>query len=235
LVAELADVRLSTPRRRTPRVGLVLGSGAARGWAHIGVIRALEQAGVERRAADAEAQEHHQKLRTYQSQISQVRNQREYGALLHEIDAGKQRIKELEDKGLGALERQDTARQRVEELRSAFQELDERYSVELEKWEAEKPAVADQVAELDGLIAVLRERLPKNITVLFDRIQERYGGRALSEVLGVERVGKQPQIWSCSTCHYRVRPQAVVEIVNVGKIVTCDSCKRILYLPEAGG
>lgn len=31
---------------RTPRVGLVLGSGSARGWAHIGVIRALEQAGV---------------------------------------------------------------------------------------------------------------------------------------------------------------------------------------------
>ncbi|MBN9134243.1 MAG: patatin-like phospholipase RssA [Nitrosospira multiformis] len=31
---------------RTPRVGLVLGSGSARGWAHIGVIRALEQTGV---------------------------------------------------------------------------------------------------------------------------------------------------------------------------------------------
>jgi NTE family protein len=46
LVAELADVRLSTPRRRAPRVGLVLGSGAARGWAHIGVIRALELAGI---------------------------------------------------------------------------------------------------------------------------------------------------------------------------------------------
>ena len=28
------------------RVGLALGSGAARGWAHIGVIRALEAAGI---------------------------------------------------------------------------------------------------------------------------------------------------------------------------------------------
>jgi NTE family protein len=32
--------------RRRPRIGLVLGSGSARGWAHVGVIRALEQAGV---------------------------------------------------------------------------------------------------------------------------------------------------------------------------------------------
>lgn len=29
-----------------PRIGLALGSGAARGWAHIGVIRTLERAGV---------------------------------------------------------------------------------------------------------------------------------------------------------------------------------------------
>ena len=37
---------VDTTRRRTPRIGLALGSGSARGWAHIGVIRALEKAGV---------------------------------------------------------------------------------------------------------------------------------------------------------------------------------------------
>jgi NTE family protein len=35
---------MTAPHR--PRVGLALGSGSARGWAHIGVIRALEKAGV---------------------------------------------------------------------------------------------------------------------------------------------------------------------------------------------
>ena len=30
-----------------PKIGLALGSGSARGWAHIGVIRALQQAGIE--------------------------------------------------------------------------------------------------------------------------------------------------------------------------------------------
>ena len=35
---------MSAPRRR--RVGLALGGGSARGWAHVGVIRALEHAGV---------------------------------------------------------------------------------------------------------------------------------------------------------------------------------------------
>src|SRR2546421_2528732 len=31
---------------RKPRIGLALGSGASRGWAHIGAIRALEERGV---------------------------------------------------------------------------------------------------------------------------------------------------------------------------------------------
>lgn len=34
------------PAPRRPRVGLALGSGSARGWAHIGVIQALEDMGV---------------------------------------------------------------------------------------------------------------------------------------------------------------------------------------------
>lgn len=37
---------LSTAIRNPPRVGLVLGSGSARGWAHIGVIEALEEGGI---------------------------------------------------------------------------------------------------------------------------------------------------------------------------------------------
>ncbi|MGQ9724218.1 MAG: patatin-like phospholipase RssA [Tepidimonas sp.] len=34
------------PAASRPRIGLALGSGAARGWAHIGVLRVLEEAGV---------------------------------------------------------------------------------------------------------------------------------------------------------------------------------------------
>ena len=34
------------PRARSPRIGLALGGGSARGWSHIGVIEALEEAGI---------------------------------------------------------------------------------------------------------------------------------------------------------------------------------------------
>ena len=37
---------MTSQGKSKPRIGLVLGSGAARGWAHIGVIRELEAAGI---------------------------------------------------------------------------------------------------------------------------------------------------------------------------------------------
>ncbi|PWW03985.1 NTE family protein [Hoeflea marina] len=38
---------LNKPTQPKPRIALALGGGAARGWAHIGVLRALDEAGVE--------------------------------------------------------------------------------------------------------------------------------------------------------------------------------------------
>lgn len=194
---------------------------------------AATEAAAEQRAANAEVETLQEKLKTYQAQISQVRNQREYGALLHEIDAAKEQIRILEEQALQALERQESAKSALAERREAFTDLDQRYAVELEKWEAEKPTVAAEVERLEGRIATLREKLPRNILDLFMRILARYDGVALAPVLTVDPVGKGPQISHCGVCNYRVRPQAVVEIMNHGKIVPCDSCKRILYLEEA--
>jgi NTE family protein len=38
---------MASPRASPPCIGLALGGGSARGWAHIGVIRALAEAGIE--------------------------------------------------------------------------------------------------------------------------------------------------------------------------------------------
>ena len=38
---------ISGPRPAGPRIGIALGSGSARGWAHIGVLRALQDADIE--------------------------------------------------------------------------------------------------------------------------------------------------------------------------------------------
>lgn len=194
----------------------------------------LDEAGTERRTAEAEIADHQEKLKTYQEQISRVRNQKEYGALLHEIDLVKNAIQQCEDRALETLERQEECQGKLDSSREASSDLERRYSVAMEKWETQKPAIAAEAEVLRARVQDLEGRLSPGVLNLFRRILERHNGHALAPIHKMDRVGKGSQMWHCGTCNYRVRPQAVVEIAEQGNIVFCDSCKRILILdPES--
>lgn len=195
--------------------------------------QALTDVGKERRSAEGHVEEAREKLKRYQKQINEVSTQREYGALLQEIDTVKQQINEGEELALAAMERSDQLKGEIETLRKDFVDLDERYAEEYKKWEAEKPGVAQQVEELEARVEALRERLPRNVKRQFDRIAERLEGAPLAPIRQVDSsTGRGPREWHCGACNYRVRPQVVVDIRNNGSLVQCDSCKRILFLED---
>lgn len=195
--------------------------------------RTIESARTERKDAEAGIADAQEKLKRYQRQINEVTTQREYGALLQEIDTVKGQIAGLEEQGLAALERSESAKGQVEEKRAAFRDLEERYQVELARWEEEKPGIAEEARKLRERIEVLRERVPRPHLAHFERIYERSGGRAMAPIRKVERA-RGATMWHCAVCHYNVRPQVLVEIQDRGSLVQCDSCKRILYLEGAG-
>jgi len=197
------------------------------------IEKAMEEAGGVRRDAEAGVADSQEKLQHYQEQIGRVRNQREYSALLQEIDLIKQQIQGFEEQGINALEAQELEQARLDEAREAFSDLEGRYNEELAKWEGQKPEVAEQAEKLRGRIETLEEQLPAPILQKFKAIQDRFEGSALAQVRELQRAGKSPPMWHCSGCNYRVLPQSVVEIRNSGSLVLCDSCKRILYWVEA--
>ncbi len=194
----------------------------------------VEDAAQANRTAEAEISDLREKVKHFQEQIGMVRNQREYGALLQEIDGAKQQISAFEEQAITALETQEEATGRLEEEQESFKDLDERYSVELVKWEAQKPDVAQKAEVLRSRIDVLKERVPQQMLAYFERVMAHRDGQALAAIQEVVR-GKGPKIWHCGACNYRVRPQSVVSIQTQGTIEMCDSCKRILYIEEDAG
>ncbi len=179
----------------------------------------------EAEAAHADAQE---KLKHYQQQVSQVTNQREYGALLKEIDVVKTRIKEAEERAMQAIEAVESTSKALAEQRAAFADIDRRYTEEMEKWESEKPGIAARASELEAEVTMLKGEIPRNHLTLFERLFQRTGGTAMAEVRKMGVLRSANAMWHCSACNYNVRPQIVVEI-QAGTFHQCDSCKRILY------
>jgi len=197
------------------------------------IEKSMEEATAVRREAEAGVADSQEKLQHYQEQIGRVRNQREYSALLQEIDLIKQQIQRFEEQGIEALETQESEQARLDEAREAFSDLEGRYNEELEKWEGQKPEVVQQAELLRGRIETLEEQLADPILRQFKAVRDRFDGAALAQVRQLQRVGKKNvPMWHCSGCNYRVLPQSVVEIRNSGSVVLCDSCARILFWVE---
>jgi predicted nucleic acid-binding Zn-ribbon protein len=185
-----------------------------------------------RRAAEGKAQEAQSKIAHFQEQIGRVTTQREYGALLSEIDTAKAQQRQCEDEALAALERVEAATAQRTALGAEFQDLDRRYREGLLLWEAEKPDIQAQIGRLEGTSQTLRERLPKSALTIFERLYERHGGEPLARIVRLERSGG-PTLYRCSVCNYQVRPQAVVEIRGSAELRICDcGQQRIFYLDE---
>ncbi len=192
----------------------------------------VEEATRQRRTAEAAVQDAQEKLKKYQQQISRVSTQREYGALLQEIDTVKGQISSQEEQAFSSLEHHEQAQKELAALRESFREVEERYAVEMIRWESEKPEIARQADDLQGRIADLKRQLPRNIVSQFERILDRYPAGAMAAARPIERPAKGQREWHCAACNYRVRPQAIVEIRNGSTLVQCDACKRILYFEE---
>lgn len=197
-------------------------------------IRSLEEevdaSARARRRAEAASADAEEQLKHFQQQVSRVRTQREYAAILQEIDTVKGQIKDLEEQALSQIEAQDTAQEALEGRRKDFEDLDRRYAEALAKWEGEKPEVADRAKLLRDEVEELRSQLPRNLLALFDRILSNRPGDAIAPVRRSD--GPGGALHHCAACNYRVRLQVVSDIKSRGALVQCDGCKRILFVPD---
>ncbi len=201
--------------------------------AEIEVLEAeIADAKAERRRAEAGVEDCSSRLEHFQEQVNRVRTQREYAAILQEIDTVREQSRALEDEALAAMERQEEAESRLAEKRVGFEGLEEEYEAEMEKWEEAKPGVRRRADQLRERIEERREKIPPAALRLFERIRTATGGDALAPIRQVDRGPRSPAIWHCGACNYNVRPQVVVEIRNNKSLVQCDNCKRLLYFAE---
>jgi len=159
----------------------------------------------------------------YQDSLMQVKNQREYAAVLKEIDAAKASIGEHEEAILSSMEEVEALKTDLE-ARAAHIES-ERAIVEKERADVEA-AVAEALARIERSVderGQIENTLPAALVANVKRVEE---GRKGIFLVKVERE-------SCSACHVRLRPQVYQEIRQASKIHMCGSCRRYLYAEAA--
>jgi hypothetical protein len=164
-----------------------------------------------------------EKQKKYQAQLMAVKNSREYGAMLNEIDQVKRALREAEDEVVGYMETIESSRQDLTDREGRLPEETEEHELTLSGWRETQKQIDAEIVAIDSETAVIEKTFtPKRLAEFF-RLVERKGGRAVVRAVG----------GSCSACHVRLRPALYQALRLSGEIVTCDSCKRILYYQEA--
>ena len=157
----------------------------------------------------------------FMDDLMQVQNQREYAALLKEIDTVKAKISEHEDRVLANMDELEKLR---EDLTSRVAHIEE----ERKLVATETAMVAADIATAEQVIAeatVERERievdLPSTLIGTVRRVEHSRQGMFVAEAL----------TGTCQACFVRVRPQAFQEIKLGARLHACGSCRRFLYWP----
>jgi len=164
-----------------------------------------------------------QKLVKFQAQLMEVKNSREYSAVLKEIDAAKVDITKSDEALLARM-------QEIENLQAELPEVEAKLAVETAAYEKERTEIEDSMKSLEErsrrLIAERTEVekvLPREILATFNRVAQARQGVSMARV--VDSV--------CSACNVRLRPQVYNEVRRGDTLLTCDSCRRFLYYEPA--
>jgi len=179
----------------------------------------MSQNQKKRRDLETEVKDLKVQIGKYKRQLNEVKTNKEYTALLHEIEESQRRIDTFEEAIIAEMLAADDVE---EEIKAALH----RQGQEEEVLKKEKIILDEKLKETEARFAALdkeREallpRIPREQIRLYEAIYQKKGGTALSPVTGD----------FCAMCHMRVRPQMLNEIRDRAKVILCEACGRILY------
>jgi hypothetical protein len=182
---------------------------------------AIEQSERQHRVFERELANHQEAIRKTQSKAHEVKTNKEYSAILAEIDAGKQRLETLEDQLLALMEATDQQRQAYHEHEQqehvAQQALDEqRHQIQQEHETLRRTVMAEQ-EQRQQTVAGLEAKLYEQ----YKKVAAQHGGRGVAQL----------QDGVCSGCHLKVPPQIISEIRLQTQLFTCPHCRLMLFWP----
>jgi len=187
------------------------------------VREALDAAQKGKRERDRDLEEGGQKVEKLKSRTPDIKTNKEYTALLKEIETVEQENKAIEDDILKLMEKIDAA---AGEIRNA----ESRSAEEAAAIATERKQLEENMAKLEAELATIereRNELAARVDApLLARYQKRYGSLAGKVV--VEARGE-----SCTGCFMSIPPQLFVNVKKNTEIITCPHCSRILYYKEA--
>ena len=209
--AELAQI----PRRRSD----IQASLAAERARLDGARSSLDASQKARRKLEGELQDLEAKRSKYKGQLMDAKTNKEYTAMLHEIEGVEREIRAREDLVLAEMEKAEVLAAEVKREEQEFKTADDQTKAGMREMDEEERRLGAEAERLAAERDAVAAEVPVAMLELFQRVA-RVRGTAVSEAT---------KDAMCSQCHVKLRPQMFVDLKRGDQFFQCPQCNRILY------
>lgn len=175
---------------------------------------------TERRNAEKEMAGAEARLSKFRDQQQNVKTNKEYQAMLHEIDTAKADVDKWQEQVILRMDDVDAAAAALKQQEAVLKSAEAEIASARTALEAERTGAETRLAALDKDRAALAAQIedPRALIIFDGLVKNRKTVAVVQAADGL-----------CTECRVRLRPQVFSEIRRNDQIRQCDNCQRILY------
>jgi predicted nucleic acid-binding Zn-ribbon protein len=186
------------------------------------VQETLLAAQKKKRDRDQDLEAGAQKVEKLKARTSEIKNNKEYQALLKEIEAGEKENKAIEDDILVLMEKIDAAAAGITNAEQRSREEEAALQAEQQQREADFAKIEQDLKEIARARQESIARIKPDLLGQYEKLLNTKAGIAIAEARNE----------SCSGCFMSIPPQIFVNVKKNESILTCPNCHRMLYYKE---
>lgn len=171
------------------------------------------------RSLESDANMNLPKISKSKEKLASVKTNKEYQALLKEIEDLKNANSRFEDQMLEILEQSDKAETRLSETHQAFASAKNRIAEEKAGVEMTADKDRERLAGLQAEYQTVLGSVNPDILKAFKAVRNRIGNLAIAKVEDAV----------CAGCHMNIPPQLYIELQRFESLMYCPQCQRIIY------
>lgn len=180
---------------------------------------------LEHQSTDAE--ERVSKLR---EQMNSVRNNKEYSAMLVEVNTLKDEKSKLEDQAIEKMTAADGLKERVAEVLEQVQKQEKLVELARTEVNSAKDEVGVQLDDATAKRDAAAAEIPADTRNVFERLADHYDGESMGEV---EEQDRRRREYTCGGCYMELPIERVNALMTKpDELVTCPSCNRFLFIKQ---
>ena len=176
---------------------------------------------LQQKEKDIELSTRETNVQKLQGQLAQVKTNKEYTAMQHEIDQSKADASVLEESIIKLIDQIELATKEHKDHQARIAEAQAAFKQEEARVKQELSVIEQRIAEQEVIRQTLTPAVDPDALNTYERILSRSRqGMVMAPLLS----------HSCGGCQMQQRPQIINQVHLAAKLVTCESCNRILYL-----